>query len=261
MAESVSCTIVCDLDGVVYLEEDPIPGAGETLAALAEEGHRILFCTNNSSRTRSQAVDKIERVVGYRADPQDIASSAMAAGTILEPGLRVLVVGGDGIVEAVELADCEVVRRGSADAVVVGIDFEFSYETLDIAARAVRDGARFIATNRDDTFPTPSGLKPGSGALVAAIVSASGTEPEVAGKPEAPMRSLIAGMTSGSPVVMVGDRPETDLAMAAVEGWVSVLVETGVTTPGSEVEPAPDHVIESITGLPGIVEGVVSASA
>ena len=75
------------------------------------------------------------------------------------------------------------------------------------------------------------------------------------------MRSLISAKTSGSPVVMVGDRPGTDLAMAHAEGWVSVLVETGVTPAGSDVEPAPDHVIESITGLPEIVEDVLSASA
>lgn len=249
----MTCTVVCDLDGVVYLGNEAVPGAGEALVHMEAAGHRILFCTNNSSRTRQQSADKITRVTGYTADIDQIASSSMAAGRLLEGG-RVLVVGGAGVVEAVELAGGEVVREGPADAVVVGIDFDFHYDTLDAASKAVREGARFIATNRDETFPTPDGLKPGAGALVAAIAAASGIEPEVAGKPEPTMRGLIGEMTGDGTVVMVGDRPGTDLAMAVAEGWMSILVESGVTPPGTQVEPTPDHVIPDITGLPGLLE-------
>lgn len=246
-------TVVCDLDGVVYLGSEAVPGAGNALERLEAAGHRILFCTNNSSRTRQQSADKITGVTGYEAHIDQIASSSMAAGRLLDGG-RVLVVGGDGVVEAVELAGGEAVREGPADAVVVGIDFDFHYDTLHAASKAVREGARFIATNRDETFPTPAGLKPGAGSLVAAIAAASGVEPEVAGKPEPTMRRLIAEMTGDGPVVMVGDRPGTDLAMAVAEGWMSVLVESGVTPPGAEVEPTPDHVITDITELPGLLE-------
>lgn len=248
-------TVVCDLDGVVYLADEAVPGAGEALGRIEAAGHRILFCTNNSSRTRRQSAEKIARVSGYAADIDQIASSSMAAGRLIEGG-RVLVVGGPGVVEAVELAGGEAVREGQADAVVVGIDFDFHYDTLHAASKAVREGARFIATNRDETFPTPAGLMPGAGSLVAAIASAAGVEPVVAGKPEQTMRGLIREMTGDGPVVMVGDRPETDLAMAVAEGWVSVLVESGVTPAGTQVEPTPDHVIADITELPGLLERV-----
>lgn len=249
----MTCTVVCDLDGVIYLADEAVTGAGAALGRLEASGHAILFCTNNSSRTRRQSAEKIARVTGYAAEIGQIASSSMAAGTLLDGG-RVLVVGGAGVVEAVEQAGGEVIRDGPADAVVVGIDFDFHYDTLHAASKAVRGGARFIATNRDDTFPTPEGLKPGAGSLVAAIAAAAGVEPEVAGKPEPTMRRLIAGMTGSGPVVMVGDRPETDLAMAVAEGWMSVLVETGVTPPGTQVEPTPDHVIGDITDLPDLLD-------
>lgn len=250
-------TVVCDLDGVLYLADEAVPGAGAALGRLEAAGHGLLFCTNNSSRTRRQAADKISRVTGYPADIDQIASSSMAAGRLLDGG-RVLVVGGAGIVEAVESAGGEVVRDGPADAVVVGIDFDFTYDTLHSASRAVRDGARFIATNRDETFPTPGGLKPGAGSLVAAIAAAAGVEPEVAGKPEPTMRRLIGEMTGDGQVVMVGDRPGTDLAMAHAEGWMSVLVESGVTPPGAQVEPTPDHVIADVTELPGLLERLIA---
>jgi ribonucleotide monophosphatase NagD (HAD superfamily) len=117
----------------------------------------------------------------------------------------------------------------------------------------VRNGARFIATNRDVTYPSPTGLKPGAGSIVAAVEAASGVVPVNAGKPEPIMRKLLGEMLVHGPVVLIGDRPDTDLAMADAEGWVSVLVDTGVTRPDEAVHPAPTHRLASITSVPGLI--------
>jgi len=249
----VRFNLIFDLDGVVYLGNQAIPGAGETLERLEAAGHNIVFCTNNSSRTRAQSAEKIQRVTGYSARADQIASSAMAAGRLIEPSARVLRVGGDGVAEAISLAGAEEVTGMDADTVVVGVDFSFDYDLLDRAAAAVRSGARFIATNRDVTYPSPSGLRPGAGSIVAAVEAASGIVPVNAGKPEATMRELLSEMLIDGPVMMIGDRPDTDLAMADVEGWRSVLVETGVTPAEVIVDPAPTHRIASIVAVPGLI--------
>ncbi len=249
----MSSNLIFDLDGVVYLGNETVPGAGETLERLAADGHTILFCTNNSSRTRAQSADKIRRVTGYAAHPEQIASSAMAAGRLIESDARVLRVGGDGVAEAIGLAGAREVQSTDADTVVVGIDVSFDYDLLDRASTAVRNGARFIATNRDVTYPSPTGLKPGAGSIVAAVEAASGIEPLNAGKPEVTMRKLLGEMLGEGPVIMIGDRPDTDLAMADAEGWVSVLVDTGVTAPDTVVSPTPTHRIASIVDVPDLI--------
>ncbi len=249
----MTSNLIFDLDGVVYLGNEAVPGAGDTLERLDRAGHNILFCTNNSSRTRSQSAEKIHRVTGYPAQPDQIASSAMAAGRLVEPSSHVLRVGGDGVAEAIRLAGAVEVFGIEADMVVVGIDFSFDYDLMDRAAAAVRNGARFVATNRDVTYPSPTGLKPGAGSIVAAVEAASGVVPVNAGKPEPTMRRLLNEMLVDGPVVMIGDRPDTDLAMADIEGWTSVLVDTGVTPAAVAVHPPPTHRIPSIVGVQDLI--------
>ncbi len=250
----MSTNLIFDLDGVVYLGDESVPGAGETLDLLDRAGHHILFCTNNSSRTRAQCAEKIRRVTGYGARAEQIASSAMSAGRLIEPSARVLRVGGDGVAEAIHLRGASEVADIDADTVVVGIDFSFGYDLLDRAAAAVRSGARFIATNRDVTYPSPERLRPGAGSIVAAVEAASGEVAVNAGKPEAPMRRLLAEMLVAGPVVMIGDRPDTDLAMAHAEGWRSILVDTGVTHPDAAVHPPPSSRVPSIVAVPDVLD-------
>ncbi len=245
--------LIFDLDGVVYLGDHAVAGAGETLERLDAAGHNIVFCTNNSSRTRAQCAEKIRRVTGYAARPDQIASSAMAAGTLIDPAARVLRVGGDGVAEAIKLSGASEVSEIEADTVVVGIDFSFDYDLLDRASAAVRNGATFIATNRDVTYPSRERLRPGAGSIVAAVEAASGVVPVNAGKPELTMRKLLEQMLVSGPVMMIGDRPDTDLAMADVEGWRSVLVDTGVTPAGAAVTPEPTHRVGSIVEVPGLI--------
>jgi HAD superfamily hydrolase (TIGR01450 family) len=249
----VISNLIFDLDGVVYLGDHAVPGAGETLERLSGDGHHILFCTNNSSRTRAQCADKIRRVTGFVATPEQIASSAMAAGRLIDRSARVLKVGGEGVAEAIRLRGATEVTEIDADTVVVGIDFSFDYDLLDRASAAVRNGARFIATNRDVTYPSRERLMPGAGSIVAAVEAASGVAPVNAGKPEPTMRTLLKEMLVDGPVVMIGDRSDTDLAMAHAEGWRSVLVDTGVTPPDAKVDPAPSDRVASIAAIPELL--------
>ncbi len=248
-------TVVFDLDGVVYLGEQTVPGAGAALERTQGLGLQILFCTNNSSRTRTETAAKIERVTGFAATADQVLSSATAAGNLIAGrAARAFIVGGGGIVEALAENGVEATEEWArADVVVAGVDFEFTYRKLSDAVAAIRGGAWFVATNTDSTYPTPEGLAPGAGAIVAAIERATGTDAFVAGKPELPMRELISGRLDGGPVWVVGDRPETDLAMALAEGWTSVLVLTGVTAASSPVAFSPDVIATSITEVPGLI--------
>lgn len=227
-------TVVCDLDGVVYIGDREIDGAGRALTELRQAGVDVVFCTNNSSRTRQQIVEKIQRVTGFAADPATVFSSAMAAAGLLGDASTALVVGGPGVHEALAERSIEAVSGGAAcDAVVVGLDVDLTYQKLVEATLAVRSGARLVATNHDATFPTPEGLYPGGGAIVAALETATDVTAEVAGKPHRAMRDTIAAAIGSGEVWMVGDRPDTDMAMAAAAGWHGALVRTGVPDQGA----------------------------
>ncbi len=176
-------------------------------------------------------------------------TSALAAARLVEPGERVLVCGGPGVVEAVAARGAVPVGDGDADVVMVGLDRAFDYDRLRVAATAVRRGARLVATNDDATYPTPDGPIPGGGALVAAVARAAEVAPVVAGKPHRPMADLVRAR-AGAGGTVVGDRPATDGALARVLGYRFALVLTGVTRPGDPpAEPAPDLVASSLDDL------------
>jgi HAD superfamily hydrolase (TIGR01450 family) len=246
--------IVCDLDGVVYVGEDAVPGAGRALDALERAGYRVVLATNNSTRNPADVAARIHALTGFRSDPSGIVTSSIAAAALLTPAdSPALVVGEDGVAAALADTGIEVtVSPDSARSVVVGLARHVDYELIDAAARAVRHGARFVATNTDATFPTPRGPVPGAGAIVAAVATASGASPEVAGKPHEPMRRAVRQRLGAGPTWVVGDRPETDLALAAAEGWGKVLVLSGIATSGNITgEFAPDIVVPTLAELPG----------
>lgn len=252
-------TVCCDLDGVVWRGETPIPGSADAIAQLRAADRRVVFLTNNSSGTVATNVARLARA-GVPANPEDVCSSAMAAAALLArdlaPGSRVLACSGPGVVEALEQRGFEAVPKGPAAAVVVGWHRDFDFDRLAAAADAVRAGARFVATNLDPTFPVAGGLLPGAGAIAAAVATASGHRPEVAGKPAAPMAALVRERY-GAVGVMVGDRPSTDGAFAAALGWPFALVLSGVAGPGGEEpvpDPAPPYVAADLAALvPGLL--------
>jgi glycerol 3-phosphatase-2 len=243
-AESGS-VVCCDLDGVIWRGDEVVPAAAAGVAKLRGAGLRVGFLSNNSSVPVRGVVEKLERF-GIEASPDDVLTSALAAASLLSgslaPGARVLACAGPGVVEALTGVGLTVVDGVPAEAVVVGFHRDFDFERLDRASQAVRAGARFVATNLDATYPIPGGLLPGAGAIVAAVATASGRTPEVAGKPEAPTVALVRERLGTSGVV-VGDRPSTDGALAAALGWPFALVLSGVTAAvaplGGEAIPAP----------------------
>jgi len=246
--------VCCDLDGVIWRGEQIIDGAAGGVAELRNAGLRVVFLTNNSS---GRVRDYVARLAGagIAARPDEVGSSAQAAVALiassLPAGARVLPCAGAGVVEALEAANFEVVERAPADAVVVGWHSTFDFERLRLAADAVRSGARYIATNLDPTYPGAAGLLPGAGSIAAAVSTASGRAPEVAGKPHAPTVELVRSRfaTRG---VMVGDRPSTDGALAAALEWPFALVLSGVAgAPGEEPvpEPAPPFVAANLGDL------------
>ena len=235
-------TWLLDLDGVVWLAEEPIDGSVEAVHRLREGGERVLFLTNNSNQKVATVVEKLEGM-GIPAQSDDIITSALAAASMLEEGQTALVCAGPGVEEALEERGVKTVTEGKADAVIVGWHPEFDYERLKAAAGAVRQGARLIGTNDDATYPTPDGPIPGGGSLLAAVAVAAGVdEPEVAGKPHEPVARLIEERV-GSIDVLVGDRPSTDGLLAREIGARFLLVLSGVTKEDDlPVDPEPDEV-------------------
>lgn len=248
-------TVLCDLDGVVYLGGRVLPGAADALTRLAEAGVRTMFITNNSTRAPDAAAEKISSLTGVPVSPDDVVSSSLAAVGLLGPDDGpVFPVGEEGVLDAVARAGLATTTSGEeAGSVVVGLTRSLSYQMLAEAMTALLAGARFIATNNDSTFPTETGLMPGAGAIVAALEKASGRAPVVAGKPHAPMRDLIKskGVTSAW---VIGDRLDTDIALATREDeWQSILVLSGVTASSEVPQDGPDHVVADLAAAVDVV--------
>lgn len=234
--------VVCDLDGVIWLAEDPIKGADEGVAILRQAGAEMCFLTNNSSLTPSRYVAKLGSC-GVAAMPAEVLTSAIAAAELaasrLGPGATILAVAGEGVKEALSGKGFAVVQEGPCDAVVVGWHREFDFEAMSRATAAVLGGAWLIATNDDPTYPVPGGVVPGNGALVASVATATGQAPTVAGKPNAATVDMLArrygaGSQRG---VVIGDRPTTDGRLASALSWPFALVLSKVSR-SSEAERA-----------------------
>ena len=239
---SDGATWIVDLDGVVWLAGEPIGAVATAVSALRGRGVRIVFATNNSAPTTGEIVARLAHA-GIPATAEDLVTSAQAAASLLEPGCTALVLAEAGVLEALEARGVKVRDSGPVDAVVVGWTHHFDFGSLTRVSGAVREGARLIGTNEDPTYPTPSGLVPGSGALLAAVATAGGVEPEIAGKPHpatvALLRSRFHLEGASGPVIMVGDRPMTDGHLAIELGVPFALVDSGVTSSADEVTEVP----------------------
>jgi len=247
-------TWLLDLDGVVWLSGQPIDGVDRAVKALRSEGVRPLFATNNAGLTVDQVLERLAGC-GIDAERHDVVNSPQAAASLLEPGSTVLAVCGAGALEALAARGVKLVERGPADAVVVGYTTAFDYDLLARAAAALHAGARLIGTNDDATYPTPDGLLPGAGSLLAAVTTAGGVQPVVAGKPHEPMAQLVR-QRAGDVVTMVGDRPSTDGLFARRLGVPFALVLTGVTKPGAPAgQPEADVTSASLATLVDSVLG------
>ena len=236
--------LLVDLDGVVRLADQAIPGATEALADARAADVRIMFVTNNAAMTPGDVAAGL-RELGVAADADDVLTSSMAAAQLLAqrlaPAARVLVVGGDGLREPLRAHGLTPVASAADDpvAVVQGWSPDLTWALLAEAAVAVRAGADWVATNRDATLPSPRGPLPGNGAMVATVVMATGCEPEVVGKPGPALFTTAAQVMKASRPLVVGDRLDTDIAGANAAGFPSLLVLTGVSTAEDLVAAAP----------------------
>jgi HAD superfamily hydrolase (TIGR01450 family) len=246
-------TVVCDIDGVVVLGADPIPGVGEALHRLRAGGLVVIFATNNSTKAPATIARTLRETVGFDPGPDSVVNSGVAAARFLQgKAAAVYVLGADGLRDTLRGFGITVVADWrEADTVLTGLDFDVTYQRLAGAVLAVQHGAAFYATNSDATFPTADGEQPGAGAITAVVERATGLLPIVCGKPFAPMRTVLQDYGGDRPV-MVGDRPETDLALGKNEGWATALVLTGVTKDPKDVpkEYTPDLVLDSLAELP-----------
>ena len=246
--------LIVDLDGVVYRGREPVPGVPELLRARVEAGDRVVYCTNNSRLHRSEYVARLTTIGAPIKDDLVVTSARATALALTERSdvrPRTMVLGGDGLLRElmevglpVETAT-EIGLEAAPEVLVVGIDFELSYERVSICAEAVRRGARFVATNRDPVYPAPGGrLLAGAGAMVAAVEAAAGRAPDlVVGKPE-PLLFETAARAAGAALrdaIVIGDSMISDIPAARRVGARSVLLLTGVTT-AAELEPVPTDV-------------------
>ena len=251
--------LLVDLDGVLYRGSTPVPGVAAVLARRAAAGDDVVYVTNNSMWYRTEYVDRIARM-GAPVDADRIVSSSRATALYLldhEPSIRhVFTVGASGLDREMKEAGFRVTRAGDIadamagtglegtdgvdgyeaagrpDAVVVGLDPFLTYRRLAVAADCVRGGARFIATNRDPVYPTERAIRPGAGAVVAAIEATTGVTPISIGKPQPYLLEEAARAVGRDPreAIMIGDALGTDIAAARAVGARSVLMLTGVST-------------------------------
>ena len=248
---------VFDLDGTVYLGEELLPGAGETLAALKERAS-VVYLTNKPLETPTDYAAKLTRL-GVETRPEQVISSTDALLLYLRrhaPEARLFVVGEKPLVRLLELAGYEVAQEsGGVGVVVVSFDRTFDYRKLKVAFDAVRGGARIVATNPDAYCPTPDGGGlPDCAAMLAAIEASTGARAEaIVGKPSPHMAAALLERL-GVPArdtLLVGDRLATDVRMANEAGMTSALVLTGATGLEEALGSSdrPDYVIEHLGDL------------
>nr|WP_238992424.1 HAD-IIA family hydrolase [Jiangella ureilytica] len=225
-----------DLDGVVYVGPRPVSHAPEALRQARTAGMRLAFVTNNAARPPERVAAHLTEI-GVEALPDEVVTSAQAAARLLAEqlpaGSKVLVVGGEGL--EVALREQDLVPVSGADdgpvAVVQGFSPTVGWPLLAEGTYAVASGLPWVATNTDPVVPTDRGRAPGNGTLVAAIRTATGREPVVAGKPEPPMHREAILRSGATRPLVVGDRLDTDIEGANAAGADSLLVLTGVTDP------------------------------
>lgn len=251
---------IFDMDGVLYRGKQTLPGVTDLFNTLRLRGTHFLLATNNSMATQQAYVDRMA-TMGVEVTIDQIQTSASVTRDVvrdeLPAGSRILIVGMPALATTI-LEDSEFVAADEdpdapIDAVVVGLDLDFTYAKLVRASDAVRNGARFIATNADATLPHESGVQPGAGSIVAAIATAAGVAPLVIGKPQTLMMTRgVEGLgVEPGEAVMVGDRLDTDVLAGHRAGLLTAMVLTGVSQREdlATAEVVPDYVFADLPAL------------
>ena len=251
--------LIVDLDGVVWLSGDPIPGVVEALERLRTRGVRLLFLTNNPQHSRATQARRL-REIGIAATAEEVLTASTATAAYLAAhdhlaAARTLVLGSKALhdeLAATTLRLIAVDQAETAEIVVVGGHSGFDYAELQAAVTAVDAGASFFATGRDPFVPTAAGREPATGAIVAAIEAATGVTATTIGKPEPHVFALARDLLAGCErVAVVGDNLATDIAGAKQAGLDAILVLSGASTPeeAERAQAPPDLVLPSLAAL------------
>lgn len=250
--------LLIDLDGVVWIGREPVPGSPEALRALLDSGKGIVFVTNNPGRRPAAYAERLQEL-GVEVGAEQIVTAGMVAASLAAEaagsGGGAFVIGAPALKEMVAAAGTRVLEGEAAqeaDAVVVSGHRGFDYAELLTAKRALDRGAALVATSRDPTMPFPGGEVPGTGAVLAAVEVASGQRAEIAGKPERHLFEMASEAIGGDGrLAMVGDRVASDVAGGHAAGLETVLVLSGTTSreEAETADPAPDHVLENLSSL------------
>jgi len=247
-----------DLDGVVWVGRELLPGAAEALRELIEDGKEVVFVTNNPGRPPATYVERL-RDAGVPAGDDRVVTAGVATARLaaeqMGRGAGAFVIGAPAFHETVADAGLEL-REGeagnSAEAVLLSGHRGFDYEELLTATLALQGGARAFATSRDPTLPMPGGNWPGTGSILAAVETASGARAKIGGKPERHLfdqaRRLIAGAER---VAMVGDRIASDIEGGRRAGLATILVLSGASSrqDAAAADPPPDLVLDDLGAL------------
>lgn len=254
---------IFDMDGVIYVGSRLLPGVNDLLDTLRLSAIPFVLGTNNSTATPQDFVERLA-ALGVAVEASQIQTSTTVTRDLLlnDPSLptdaTILCVGQPSIPSILQTGTSFQILPAdgdptTADVVVAGLDFDFTYQKMARAVAAIGHGARFIATNADDRLPTEDGYQPGAGACIAGITVASRTQPLIVGKPEPLMMTKAAEWmgVDAADVVMVGDRLDTDILSAQRAGMMTALVLTGLTdrTMVAESDILPDFVFEDLPNL------------
>jgi glycerol 3-phosphatase-2 len=250
--------VLLDLDGCVWVGQEPTPHAREALAELRGAGKTIAFVTNDSRLAPEEYVRKLWSL-GLQASLEEIVTVGSAIQYVLAeraPGRPTFVIGSAAIFRHVSDSGQRIVngtdRAAHAEIVVIAGHDDFSYDELRTATKAVFNGAEMIAVNRDRTFPQPDGYWPGTGAIVAALEYATERTARSVGKPDVLLFETALDRLGPGRSLMVGDRLDADLAGAAAAGLDGAIVLTGVTTreqAQAATDPAPVAIADSLYAL------------
>jgi HAD superfamily hydrolase (TIGR01450 family) len=250
--------LLIDLDGVVWVGRELLPGAADSLQRLLANGKEIVFVTNNSVRRPDSYAVRLREAGIPVADGRVLTAGAATARLVaerIEAGGTAFVIGAPGFKEMVAAAGLTVLdgeAGQSADAVVVSGHREFDYAELLTATRALQHGASLFATSRDPTLPMPGGAWPGTGATLAAVETASGKRAEIGGKPERHLFELARERIAGAErVAIVGDRIASDIEGGHRAGLETIMVLSGATSreEAESAVPPPDHIVDDLAGL------------
>lgn len=247
---------IIDLDGVVYVDGVPLPGAVEALQALAAVGKPVVFLTNDPRGSRASIVARLQSLGLATAPSHVLTSGAAVAAYLRSLGSRpTYVIGSADLKAEIAWTGSPLVHddaAATAEVAVVGCYPGVNYQELRAASTAIRAGAEFLATNRDPTFPTIDGPAPATGAILAAVETATGQSARVLGKPDRHIFETAAALLGGvDRVAVVGDSLQSDIAGGQAAGLATVLVLTGTSQLAdlTASAPHPDAVLPSLANL------------